>query len=250
MELNKALFRFYEELNDFLPGYRKQVEFPYTFTGNPAVKDAIESIGVPHVEIDLILVNSYSVDFMYRIRDQDRISVYPVFESLDISEVQRLRPTPLRKPKFVLDVHLGRLAKYMRLCGLDTLYEQGLTDREIVIISLAQKRSILTRDKGLLKSREVTHGRWIRNTRPDEQLMEVIEAFDLKGRIDPFSRCLECNELLDEVRKEEISGKLPARTREYFRRFRQCPACKRIYWEGSHYERMKKFIADRGLITG
>jgi hypothetical protein len=241
-EIYQAQFRFYEELNDFLPGYRRKVEFPYTFTGNPTVKDAIESIGVPHVEVDLILVNSKAVDFMYRIKDQDKISVYPVFEILDISEVQRLRAKPLRDPAFILDVHLGRLAKYLRLCGLDTRYEKDLTDREIVNISLSQNRAILTRDRGLLKTKEVTHGHWIRTSKPTEQLKEVLRSFDLLNSYHPFSRCLECNGVLVEVEKEEIDYMLPARTREYYRNFRKCPVCNRVYWEGSHYERMKKFL--------
>jgi uncharacterized protein len=242
MDTHQAKFRFYEELNDFLPGYRKKVEFLFTFTGNPTVKDAIETIGVPHVEVDLILVDGRSVNFMYRIKDQDRISVYPVFESLDISEVQRLRASPLRDPRFILDVHLGRLAKYMRLCGFDTRYEKDLSDREIVNISLSEKRAILTRDRGLLKTKEVTHGHWIRESKPTEQLREVIQVFNLNNSFHPFSRCLECNGVLVEVQMEDIDNMLPERTREYYRNFRKCPVCNRVYWEGSHYERMKKFV--------
>lgn len=242
MEKNQVLFRFYEELNDFLPGYRKNVEFTYTYSGNPSVKDAIESLGVPHVEVDLILVNGESVDFSHKIRDKDRISVYPVFESLDIKNVQRLRAKPLRNPKFILDVHLGRLAKYMRLCGFDTDYEKNLTDSEIVRISVSRKSTILTRDKGLLKAKEVTHGHWVRSARPVDQLKEVLRCFDLKNSLKPFTRCLECNAVLTGASKEEVNSMLPARTREYFTEFRRCPVCGRIYWEGSHYERMKKFL--------
>ncbi len=242
MEMHQVLFRFYEELNDFLPGNRRKAEFSYEYSGNPSVKDAIESLGVPHSEVDLILVNAEPVDFTYKVRSGDRISVYPVFESFDIKDVQHLRAVPLRTPKFILDVHLGRLAKYMRLCGFDTSYERDLTDREIVNISVSQKRIILTRDKGLLKTREVTHGHWMRKTRPVEQLEEVIRNFELKNFMKPFSRCLECNGVLVEVSKDEIDSKLPERTREYYTEFRRCPGCGRIYWEGSHYERMKKFL--------
>ena len=242
MEKHQILFRFYEELNDFLPGSRKKVQFPYTFNGNPSVKDAIESMGVPHVEVDMILVNGIPVGFNYKIKNGDVISVYPVFESLNIGEVQRLRSNPLRIPKFILDVHLGRLAKYMRLCGLDTSYEEDLTDREIVNISVSQKRIILTRDRGLLKAKEVTHGHWIRSSKPVEQLNEVVRSFDLKSSFHPFTRCLECNGVLIAVPREEIDSRLPERTKKYFTEFRRCPGCNRIYWEGSHYERMKKFL--------
>ena len=242
MEKRQVLFRFYEELNDFLPGNRKKVRFPYTFNGNPSVKDAIESMGVPHVEVDMILVNGISVGFNYKIRNGDEISVYPVFESLDIIDVQRLRPGPLRIPRFILDVHLGRLAKYMRLCGLDTSYEEALTDREIVNISVLQKRIILTRDRALLKAKDVTHGHWIRSSKPVEQLKEVVNSFDLKSSFHPFARCLECNGVLIVVPREEVDNRLPERTKKYFTEFWRCPECNRIYWEGSHYERMKKFL--------
>ncbi len=244
METHQILFRFYEELNDFLPGNRKNAEFQYKYSGNPSVKDAIESLGVPHVEVDMILVNGEPVDFSYKVKNGDRISVYPVFERFDIKDVQRLRAAPLRNPKFILDVHLGRLAKYMRLCGLDSSYEKDLTDREIVNISVSQKRIILTRDKGLLKAKEVTHGHWMRASRPVDQLNEVISSFDLKNDLQPFSRCLECNGVLAGVSREEIENLLPERTKAYYTVFRQCPGCGRIYWEGSHYMRMKKFLGN------
>ncbi len=244
MATHQVFFRFYEELNDFLPVPKRKGEFPYSYTGNPSVKDAVESLGVPHVEVDMILVNGDSVDFKYKLRDGDRISVYPVFEIFDVKDVQRLRSAPLRDPKFILDVHLGRLAKYMRLCGLDTSYEKDLTDREIVSISVTHKRAILTRDKGLLKAREVTHGHWMRSSNPVEQLTEVIRHFDLKSSLRPFTRCLECNGILTEVSKVEVNSMLPERTREYYTEFRRCRGCGRIYWEGSHYERMKKFLGN------
>ncbi len=244
---NQAWFRFYEELNDFLPSIKRKTSFTFSFHGNPSVKDVIESIGVPHVEIDMILVNSNPVDFSYKLQNGDNVSVYPVFESLNIRNVQKLRAEPLRHPRFILDVHLGRLAKYLRLCGFDTIFEKSLTDREIVDISVTGKRVILTRDRGLLKAKRITHGYWVRSSKPKEQLREVIERLDLKGAFSPFTRCLVCNGLLREVKKETVIDDLPERTRDYFTEFRRCDSCGRIYWEGSHYERMKKFIS--GFIS-
>ncbi|MBN1293701.1 MAG: twitching motility protein PilT, partial [Candidatus Latescibacteria bacterium] len=141
-----AQFRFYEELNDFLPTEKRKIDFTYEFDGTPSIKDVVEALGVPHTEIDLILVNGASVDFSYHMCDVDIISVYPVFESLDISPVTHLREKPLREPKFILDVHLGKLAKYMRLLGFDTVYDNLYDDHEIVALAVAQKRTILTRD--------------------------------------------------------------------------------------------------------
>lgn len=237
-----AWFRFYEELNDFLPSVRKKQAFSYNFKGNPSVKDLVEALGVPHAEIDMILVNGRSVDFGYQPSDNDNISVYPVFEMLDITEVTHLRKNPLRIVRFIADVHLGRLVKYLRLLGFDTYFDRDIDDNKIIDISVTEKRIILTRDRQLLKSNRVTHGYWIRSTDPREQIREVIDKFDLRNNFKPFTRCMGCNGLLSEVNKEEISGDIPARTRQYYQTFKKCRVCGKIYWEGSHYENMKKEI--------
>ena len=242
--MNLAYFRFYEELNDFLNKERRKVTFTYEFTGNPSVKDAIEAIGVPHVEVDLVVVNGESVDFSYRLNDKDNVSVYPVFEALDIKSIVRLREMPLRETKFILDVHLGRLAKYLRLCGFDTTFSNLYDDREIIDTAASEKRIILTRDKQLLKDKRVTHGYWIRSQNHNEQLREVFVRFDLKDRLALFSRCIRCNTILEEVSKEKIKARLQADTSRYFSKFMRCPDCDRIFWEGSHYDNMKVIIDD------
>ena len=240
--MNRAWFRFYEELNELLPSEKRKQLFPYLFNGTPSVKDAIEAIGVPHVEIDLILVNGRSVDFSYKLMNEDSLSVYPVFESFDITPVTHLREKPLRDLKFILDVHLGKLAKYLRLCGYDCCYRTDYNDQEIISLSLSDNRIILTHDVGLLKNSMVTHGYWIRSQYLIEQLKEVFQRFDLKKQISPFSRCMECNGLLTDVPKRDILDRLLPATREYYEKFKKCKCCDRIYWEGSHYERMRKYI--------
>jgi len=241
---NTAKFRFYEELNDFLPPEKKKTWFLYQFEGNPAVKDAVESIGVPHTEVDLILVNSRSVTFSYHLRDQDVVSVYPVFESLDISNLTRLRPKPLREPRFILDTHLGKLARYLRMVGFDTLYENTFEDRQIIETAVTEKRTILTRDVELLKNKAVTHGYWVRSKNSLEQLHEVILRFDLSSSIRPFYRCILCNGVIKKVPKSSIQHTLPPKTRQYYDEFFQCASCEKVYWKGSHYLRMTKFIED------
>jgi uncharacterized protein len=238
----QATFRFYEELNDFLSADKKKVAFVHAFDGNPSIKNVIEAIGVPHVEVDLILVNSKPVDFNYRLTDNDIVSVYPVFESLDISQVSPLREKPLRETKFILDVHLGKLAKYLRMCGFDTKYQNDYDDREIIRISGAEYRIILTRDIGLLKVKSVTHGYFIRDQKPKAQLTEVLEHFDLYQAMDPFSRCIKCNGRLVKVEKEKIIQQLEPLTIQYFKTFFRCTDCQRIFWEGSHFEHIKSFI--------
>lgn len=238
----QAMFRFYAELNDFLPSRKRQRDFTHSFELNASVKDMIEAQGVPHTEIDLILVNGQSVDFSYLVQDGDRISVYPVFELLDVSPVVRLRPSPLRVTRFVLDVHLGRLATYLRMMGFDTLYRNDYEDDELARISSSEHRILLTRDRGLLMRNIVTHGYWLRATRPRQQLVEVLEHFDLFNAVQPFQRCLRCNGLLQPVDKAAISDRLPPKTRQYYDEFHQCRACNRIYWKGSHYQHMRQWV--------
>lgn len=237
-----AFFRFYEELNDFLGDEQKKKSFPVTFIGNPSIKDTIEAIGVPHTEIDLILVNSISVGFDYRLQGGERVAVYPVFETLDISPLQHLRPKPLRNMKFVVDVNLGRLARKLRLCGFDTLYQNNYSDREIIRLSLNEKRIILTRDRGILKHNAVTHAYWIRNTQPIQQLQEVIRYFQLQNSMLPFTRCPCCNGILEKVDKTEIAENIPEKTARFYDSFMLCGNCGKIYWQGSHFNKIRKMI--------
>ncbi len=234
--------RFYEELNDFLPPEKKKKRFAVNFYGKRSVKDFIQSLGVPHSEIDLILVNGKSVDFNYILKSGDDISVYPVFESFDISALQYLRPKPLREPKFVVDVQLGKLAKLMRLFGFDTAYGKKFDKEQIIKISIDEHRAILTKDVELLKRNDVTHGYFVRNIRAELQIKEVIERFDLRNSIKEFTRCLLCNALLQPISKEEIESKLPPKVKKIYNEFFFCPVCQKVYWRGSHYEKMKDFV--------
>ncbi|MEW5985927.1 MAG: Mut7-C RNAse domain-containing protein [Chloroflexota bacterium] len=240
--MNQVTLRFYAELNDFLPHRWRQAAFVHEFKGRPSVKDLLEAVGAPHTEIDLILVNGESVDFSYAVQDGDQISVYPVFESLDIGPVVRVRPRPLRESCFVLDTHLGKLATYLRLLGFDTLYRNSYGDVELALISSQEQRILLTKDRDLLKRRMVTHGYYVRASRPSEQLVEVLRRFDLFGATSPFRRCLRCNGLLRPATKESLDGRLPPHTEQYYDEFFSCRECSQVYWKGSHYQRMRQFI--------
>jgi uncharacterized protein with PIN domain len=245
--MHKVYLRFYEELNDFLPEEKKKRRFTHYYIDKSSVKDLIESHGVPHTEVDLILVNGKSVNFKYIINDGDDISVYPVFESFDITEVQHLRPKPLRKPKFVADVHLGRLTRYLRMMGFDVSYKINFGDDEIVRISVEERRAILTRDRGILKRNEVTHGYFVRSSKVEEQVKEVLKRFDLQKEIKEFSRCIECNELLVLIKKELIINQLPRKVAQSQNEFYFCPACNKIFWKGTHYQRMLTFVKRLGI---
>ena len=242
--VSSATIRFYEELNDFLPSQKRKHDISLTFKQRNSIKDMIESMGVPHTEIDLILVNQTPVDFSYLVQDRDRISVYPVFESFDISSLNRLRPQPLRKLRFVLDTHLGKLTKYLRMLGFDTLYDNCCSDTELANLSSdGEKRILLTRDVGLLKHKMVSHGYFIRATQPRQQLVEIMDRFDLKKLITPFRRCVNCNGLLTPLEKTAALGRVPAQIYEDMNKFVICDTCQQIYWQGSHYDRMMKLIS-------
>jgi uncharacterized protein with PIN domain len=242
--MKRAYFRFYAELNDFLPPARRGVAFPHEFLGTPSVKDVIESLGVPHTEIDLVLADGESVDFSWTLRDGARVSVYPVFESIDVSPLARVRPAPLREVRLVLDGHLGRLARYLRMLGFDARWRNDAPDEELARVAAAERRILLTRDAGLLKRRIVSHGYFVREVDPRRQLAEVVRRLDLFRSIDPFRRCLCCNDLLEPVRKEDVAGDLPPRVRERHEAFRRCPSCRRVYWAGSHHRRMERLVSE------
>jgi uncharacterized protein with PIN domain len=244
MTEHRAEFRFYEELNDFLPPSQFKVTIEYPFDGHPGIKDPIEALGVPHSEVDLIVVNGCSVGFDYQLQDGDRVAVYPCFEALDIKPIVRLRDAPLRKTAFVLDVHLGKLARPLRLLGFDALYRNDYDDRAIIDIALSEHRIILTRDRRMLFHRAVTHAYLLKSTDPMQQAREVVSRFDLAGSIKPFHRCLVCNGVVSPVSKEAILDRLQPLTRARHDSFTQCGDCGRVFWKGSHYERLVRRIKE------
>jgi uncharacterized protein with PIN domain len=241
--VSRARLRFYAELNDFLPREHRFREFERSFGTGTTVKDLIESTGVPHTEVELVLVNGRSLGFSHAVRDGDRISVYPTFESFDISPALQVRDEPLRQTSFILDVHLGKLARHLRLLGFDTLYDRDRSDRELAESSAREQRILLTRDVGLLKRRIVTHGYYVRESDPRAQLAEVVARLDLARRIRPFTRCLNCNGELEPIDKKEVADRLEPRTRRHFEEFWMCRECKNIYWRGSHYDKLLQLVA-------
>ena len=243
MPPSTAQFYFHSTLNDFLPKARKHTTVTYTFNHSPAIKDAIEAMGIPHTEVEVILVNNRPVHFYYSLQDNDHIEVYPVNEK-QWPEGYSVR-AGLRQPNcFVLDVHLGTLAKMLRLLGMDTAYQMDYSDADIAQIAANENRIVLTRDIGLLKHRAIIWGYWLRSQYAAEQVIEVLHYFHLTSEIQPFKRCLSCNGLIVPVSKEDIVNDIPPKAALYFNDFYQCTYCHRIYWKGSHYDHMQQTIAD------
>jgi uncharacterized protein with PIN domain len=243
-----AEFRFYEELNDYLPSPRRKRSFVHAFDGTPAVKDVIEGLGVPHTEIDLILVDGRSARFLHRLRGGERVAVYPMFERLEMRPLYRLRPKPLRRTRFLADVHLGKLARLLRLLGFDTEYSTELSDRELVASSVRERRILLSRDVRLFMYKTLTRGYRLRSTEPERQVEEVVQALSLHRAIQPFTRCMRCNDKLHSVPRAAVKPRVPSRVFKRFRRFSRCPGCERIYWRGTHFLRLEQLV--RRVRTG
>jgi uncharacterized protein len=234
--------RAYAELNDFLAPAERGTTVRRPFRSHQTVKDVIEALGIPHTEVDLILADGQSVGFSHRPNSGVRLAVYPVFESLDIVPVGRLRPTALRDPRFVVDVNLGRLARLLRLVGFDVRYDRHLDDDALADLGDEEHRIVLTRDRRLLQRRQVTHGLFVRADRPFDQIVDVLRRLDLGRRLAPFTRCLRCGGPLAEVSKADVLDRLEPLTREHYDDFARCEDCGQVYWNGSHHRRLEELV--------
>ena len=240
----RVSLRFYAELNQHLPPERRQRDFLHTVDGPANLGDVIAALDVPLGEIELLLVNGTSVDFSYRPGEGDRISVYPTFDAMDVGSVTRIETRPHRRQEFVLDVHLGKLAQLLRMLGFDALYRNDAREKDILDMAARDDRIVLSKSASLLGSSTITAGYRIRSDNPREQLVEVLERFDLWLCAHPFQRCLHCNTILIAVPKQEILDRLPEKVRALSCAFTWCPTCDQLYWEGTHVERMRKFMKD------
>lgn len=245
-----ANFRFYEELNDFIAPERRYRDCEFSCPLDATVKHVIEALGVPHTEVELILINGHSVDFAARLHDGDRVSVYPTFERFDIGPLLKLRSRPLRVTRFVADAHLGGLARLLRMAGFDTVYDNHFADAEIERIAGGESRIVLSRDRELLKRKSITHGCYVHALKPALQLAEILARLDLAASMRPLSLCLECNLPLERVDKRLVADRLPHSVREKQQRFSTCTRCRRVFWEGSHWQRMRERMALAGAAAG
>jgi len=239
-----ATFTIVDDLNFFLPRQHKNKPITHSWDWKASIKDMIESFGVPHPEIDLIVVNGKSVDFEYIMQDGDEVYVYPVpyFLTHPLANKKRIIPEFEGRARFILDTHLGRLASYLRMMGFDTLYRNDYPDDELAEVSNAEQRILLTRDIGLLKRSLVLHGYYVRNTNPRKRLHEISKRYHLIDHIEPFKFCMKCNGQLNRVDKADVADQISPKTAEFYTEFHQCDACKQIYWKGSHYVKMEKLL--------
>lgn len=235
-------FRFYAELNEHLPDGRRQVRFIHPVSEGSTVREAIAALGVPVNEIDLLLVNGQSGDLSYCPNEGDFVSVFPTFDAIDVGPITRIENRPPRRMRFVLDVHLGKLAHHLRMLGFDTLYRNDYRPIDLLDIACREDRILLSKGKKLVENSDITAGYRIRSSDPREQLIEVLVRFDLWSATCPFTRCLHCNTILLPAQEQDLIVPLPEKVRSLFRDFNRCPSCQRIYWQGSHFGKMKTFI--------
>jgi len=246
MFMPQATFRVHGSLNDFLPAAKRDRPIVLEFEASPAVKDLIQALGLPHPEVDLVLVNDRSVGFGHRLLPSDLVDVFGLDRPADLAATGGLIPTPPDPPRFVLDGHLGRLARYLRMLGFDSRYEARAADRELAEQSAAEDRILLTRDRGLLKRSIVRHGYLVRDDDPRRQLAEIVSRYRLARTAAPFTRCVKCNGAIAPVDRSEVVERLAGepRTLRYFETFGRCGGCGSIYWPGSHFDRMSRLVED------
>lgn len=238
-----ATFRFYGELNSFLAPARRGGSVDAVCARAATTKHMIEALGVPHTEVELILVNGEPAGFDRLLQHGDRVAVYPVFTALDIGTLPRVREAMPGTPRFVADVHLGGLARFLRMAGFDTLFENNYLDGDIEQVSMAGNRVVLTRDRELLKRRGVAHGCYVRALKPEQQFREIVGRLGLAGSIRPFTLCLKCNAPLRAVPKAAVLDRLPPSVREHHTEFSMCDLCQGVFWKGSHWQRMNAALA-------
>lgn len=237
-----AAFRCFGGLDKLLTRRCRNRPIEYRFRGHPGVKDAIEALGVPHTEVDAILANGRSVGFDYQLQPGDVIAVYPVHTEMPSQPLRPLTPQPPDPAVFILDVHLGKLARLLRLLGFDCLYDNQYGDAEIIQLASDRERIILTRDRGLLKHRQVRHGYLVRSDAVAVQVREVLARYRLSARVQLWRRCMSCNGLLEQVDKSAVEQRLEPKTRLYYDDFHRCTTCGRIYWPGSHYAGIQRWL--------
>lgn len=241
-----SFFNFHGCLKDFLTEEDRGYALEYSFESTPTIKDAIEATGVPHPEIGLIVAEGEALPFSYLLKGEEEVHIYPHHE---VPEELRHLVAPLlparegEPPTFIVDVHLGRLARYLRVAGFDTIYEnEDMGDEKIAYIASLEGRVVLTRDVGLLKRSAVKYGHWIRNKNSRAQLREVVSHYGLKRHFIPFSRCVHCNGFIRPIEKSAVEEKLPPGIRRDFKNFFSCASCGHLYWEGSHYKRILELL--------
>lgn len=248
-KLYQATILFYGCCADFVHAKDNRDQVNYRFDDRPAIKDVVEAIGVPHPEVGGLRINNQWVGFDYLLMNGDVVEVFP--NPCTISS----RPLPFKpehRPCFLLDVHLGGLARYLRMAGFDCLYQSQHDYGDALLATLAATNDyiLLTRDIGLLKRGKVKYGRWVRQILPEQQFKEIVQHYQLVSEFRPFSRCIKCNGQITSVKKQQVAERIPPRILEEQNEFSQCQSCQQIYWKGSHFDKIQQMLAQVSVQEG
>ncbi len=243
-DLLTAHFRFHHELNDFIAWPNREREFNCPFPPNATAKHMIEALGVPHTEVALVFIDGKEVNMGQRLQPGDRVCVYPLGYPMGPAPAARAPGHEPGQLQFVADAHLGGLARLLRMAGFDTLYDNAYQDSQIAQLSRERGRIVLSRDRDLLKRRDVVRGCYVRTCKPDEQIKELAARYGLAERMRPLALCLCCNVELVDVDGESIQQRVPPAVKARIQRFKTCPGCLRIYWEGTHWRQMRRMLDD------
>jgi len=224
--------RFDEDLWFFLAPRNRQPGVLVPCDGTSTAGHLVEALGVPLTEVGSLLASGRPVARSYRPAAGDVVDVRPV---------ARPQPLPLARPRFLLDVHLGALARRLRLVGVDSAYSNDARDDELIAAANEQNRVLLTQDRGLLRRRSLWLGGYVRGARPDHQLRDVLERF--APPLAPWTICTACNGRLVAADKAEVEQVLQPGTRRTYHAFARCPACRQVYWRGAHTQRLEAVVA-------
>ncbi len=221
---------------------RGKKEIDYPLTRRASIKDIIEALHIPHTEISSISHNDTEINFSHIPEAGERILLHSFSPGTDVTRPTLLRPDPLPTTSFIVDINVGKLARLLRMSGIDTLHDPQLLEKEIAEMAVTNRRILLSRNRDLLYRKSILWGHLVRAEQPEKQLAEVMTLFGLRDAIQPFNRCLQCNALLQPVEKSAILHRLEPLTRKYYRKFHVCPDCEQIFWRGSHHKRMEELI--------
>jgi uncharacterized protein with PIN domain len=232
--MSAASFRFEGELERFLPRARRGFALLHEYARAATLKQAIESLGVPHTEVGRLMVNGEGATLARTVRENDSVVAFP-------HEPGR---GPFEAPlSFIADAHMGGLARMLRMLGFDTIYDNTLQDAAIVECAASERRVVLTRDRELLKCRDVLRGCYVHALKPEAQLREVAQRYPIAAHMHPFTLCLHCNLPLEPAAMHVVCERVPEPIRSQYDRFMHCPGCDRVFWEGSHWDRMRSVLA-------
>lgn len=220
------------------PQFRGLESIHYELTRAASLKDIVEALGVPHTEVGRLTVDGREISFAALGADNDRLDVYPLCPPVDVTIPTLLRPEPLPSVTFAVDMNVGKLATLLRMAGFDTFYQSDISDPDLIKVALREQRILLSKDTDLLKRKEVVFGYLVREIHPEQQLAEVVDLFGIKEQYKPLSRCLRCNGLLQPVEKAQVLAQLEPLTKKYYDSFQRCSGCGKVYWPGSHRDRM------------